>query len=48
MKTCNLGIKYRKKDKKNQTLWRGYFYSAIADFPENFIFLDEGGTLDQL
>ena len=48
MKTWNLGIKYRQKDKKNKIQWRGYFHSAIADFAENLIFLDEGGTLEQL
>ncbi len=48
MKTWNLGIKHRQRDKHNNTIWRGYFHASIADFAENLIFLDEGGTLEQL
>lgn len=48
MRTWNLGIKYRERDKRNRIRWRGYFYSSIADFAENLIFLSEGGTLEEL
>jgi len=48
MRTWNLGIKYRERDKRNQTHWRGYFYSSIADFAENLLFLADGGSLEQL
>lgn len=48
MRTWNLGIKYRKRDKHNRTRWQGYFYSAIADFAENLLFLRKGGRLADL
>ncbi|MCL4693989.1 MAG: Gfo/Idh/MocA family oxidoreductase [Candidatus Hydrogenedentes bacterium] len=48
MRTWNLGIKYRERDKKNQVRWRGYFRDSIADFAENLLFLEEGGTIDEL
>ncbi|MFH1743651.1 MAG: Gfo/Idh/MocA family oxidoreductase [bacterium] len=48
MRTWNLGIKYRERDKRNQTHWRGYFQSSIADFAENLLFLKKGGTLREL
>ena len=48
MRTWNLGIKYRERDKRNRTRWRGYFYAAIADFAENLLFLEKGGTLAEL
>ena len=48
MRTWNLGIKYRERDKNNRLHWRGYFYSSIADFAENLLFLQEGGTLEDL
>ncbi|MCC6486841.1 MAG: Gfo/Idh/MocA family oxidoreductase [Candidatus Hydrogenedentes bacterium] len=48
MRTWNLGIKYRERDKRNTLRHRVYFYSSIADFAENLLFLKEGGTLAQL
>jgi predicted dehydrogenase len=48
MRTWNLGIKYRERDKHNKLRWRGYFHSAIADFAENLLFLKNGGTLGEL
>jgi predicted dehydrogenase len=48
MRTWNLGIKYRERDKRNRFHWRGYFQSSIADFAENLLFLEEGGTLEDL
>lgn len=48
MRTWNLGIKYRERDKRNHVRWRGYFFSAIADFAENLLFLKNGGTLAEL
>jgi predicted dehydrogenase len=48
MRTWNLGIKYRERDKHNRIRWRGYFHSSIADFAENLLFLEEGGGLDAL
>ena len=47
-KTWNLGIKYRERDKHNRFRFRGYFYSSIADFAENLLFLQKGGTLAEL
>lgn len=48
MRTWNLGIKYRERDKRNRVRWRGYFRSAIADFAENLLFLRDGGSLADL
>jgi len=48
MRTWNLGIKYRERDKRNRIHYRGYFQSSIADFAENLLFLEGGGTLDDL
>ncbi len=48
MRTWNLGIKYRERDKRNQLRWRGYFHSSIADFAENLLFLKNGGDLTEL
>ncbi len=48
MRTWNLGIKYRERDKRNQVRWRGYFYSSIADFAQNLLFLANGGSLADL
>jgi len=48
MRTWNLGIKYRERDKRNRVRWRGYFQSSIADFAENLLFLERGGTLAEL
>lgn len=48
MRTWNLGIKYRERDKHNNIRWRGYFHSAIVDFAENLVFLEDGGTLAEL
>lgn len=48
MRTWNLGIKYRERDKRNAIRWRGYFYSSIADFAENLMFLEDGGALQEL
>ena len=48
MRTWNLGIKYRERDKRNQVRWRGYFHSSIADFAENLLFLEEGGSIEEL
>lgn len=48
MRTWNLGIKYRERDKRNRPRWRGYFRDAIADFAENLQFLQDDGSLDAL
>jgi predicted dehydrogenase len=48
MRTWNLGIKYRERDKHNRIRWKGYFFSSIADFAENLLFLEDGGTLQDL
>ena len=48
MRTWNLGIKYRERDKRNRFHWRGYFFASIADFAENLLFLEEGGALEDL
>ncbi len=48
MRTWNLGIKYRERDKRNQVHLRGYFQSSIADFAENLLFLESGGTVADL
>ncbi|MCA9450659.1 MAG: hypothetical protein KC931_26285, partial [Candidatus Omnitrophica bacterium] len=48
MRTWNLGIKYRERDKHNRIRWKGYFFSSIADFAENLLFLEDGGSLEDL
>ena len=48
MRTWNLGIKYRERDKHNQIRWRGYFRDSIADFAENLLFLEQGGRIEEL
>ena len=48
MRTWNLGIKYRERDKRNKVHWRGYFQSSIADFAENLLFLENGGVIADL
>ena len=48
MRTWNLGIKYRERDKCNRLHWRGYFFSSIADFAENLLFMGEGGKPEEL
>jgi len=48
MRTWNLGIKYRERDKKNRIRWRGYFRDSIADFAENLLFLKDGGSIGDL
>lgn len=48
MRTWNLGIKYRERDKQNRIHWRGYFHHSIADFAENLLVLEEGASLADL
>ncbi len=48
MRTWNLGIKYRERDKRNQIHYRGYFYTSIADFADNLLFIENGGSIAEL
>ena len=48
MRTWNLGIKYRRRYERNQIRRGGFFFSTIADFAANLLFLRGGGKLADL
>jgi len=48
MKTYNLGFMRREEDKHSRVIDRGYGSESIADFIENILFLQNGGSREQL
>jgi len=46
--TINMGFKRTKRDKYGNIRYEGYGYESIADFVENLLYLQDGGTLAEL